>query len=110
MPYTREENIFRHFLFGDKTIQNCPKIDANHWYDNDLLLGKETKKKRLHVLEADIITIIKALICCLWVQRFYFLQEVFQMIDIGLVSVINNYKLHPFWHTLYKVKFDSGIS
>ena len=29
MPWTREEkNILRHYLFGDKIIQNCLKIDA----------------------------------------------------------------------------------
>ena len=34
------------------------KIDATPLYDNDLLLRQETQK-RLHVLEADIITIKK---------------------------------------------------
>ena len=30
MPWTKEENILRHPLFGDKIIQNCLKIDATH--------------------------------------------------------------------------------
>ena len=30
MPWTGEENILRHDLFGDKIIQNCLKIDAAH--------------------------------------------------------------------------------
>ena len=46
-----------HYIFGDKIIQNCFKIDETHYYDKDLLLRRETKKKRLHVLEADMITI-----------------------------------------------------
>ena len=28
MPWTREDNIFCHYLFGDKIIQNWLKIDA----------------------------------------------------------------------------------
>ena len=48
----------RHYLFGDKTIQNCLKIDATDKYDNDLLLRQETQK-RLHVLEADILRLKK---------------------------------------------------
>ena len=27
MPRTREENILHHYLFGDKIIQNCLKIN-----------------------------------------------------------------------------------
>ena len=37
-------------------------------------------------------------------QRKHFLQDVFQMIAIALVSVIDNYHtngLHLFWDTLY---------
>ena len=31
MPWTREENtILRHNLFGEKIIENCLKIGANH--------------------------------------------------------------------------------
>ena len=44
-------------LFEDKIIPNCLKIDATYLYDSNLLLRQETQKKRLHVLEADIITI-----------------------------------------------------
>ena len=54
----REKNILRHYLFGNKTIQNCLKIDETHWYDNNSLQRQKTKKKkRVHILEADIITI-----------------------------------------------------
>ena len=46
MPWIREgENILHHHLFGDKIIQNCLKLDATHYYDNDLLLRQETPKK-----------------------------------------------------------------
>ena len=38
----------------------CLRIDSSHQYDNDLLVREETKN-RLHVLEADIITIKKNL-------------------------------------------------
>ena len=45
MPWTRDEkNILRHYLFGEKSIQYCLKIDATHLYDNDLLLRQETQK------------------------------------------------------------------
>ena len=36
MAWTREENILRQYLFGDKIIENCLKINAIHKYDNDL--------------------------------------------------------------------------
>ena len=49
------KNILPHYLFGDKTIQNCLKLYATHQYDNDLLLRQETQK-RLHVLKADTTT------------------------------------------------------
>ena len=58
MPGTREEKYLCHNLFGDEIIQNCPKIDATH-FDNDLLLLLLKLKKRLHVLEGDIIIIKK---------------------------------------------------
>ena len=32
-------------LFGDKVIQICLKIDATHYYRNDLLLRQKTQKK-----------------------------------------------------------------
>ena len=44
MFWTREENILPHYLFGDKIIENCLKIDATYLYDNNLLL-RQTKKK-----------------------------------------------------------------
>ena len=52
-----KKNILRHDLFGDKIIQNCLKIDATYYYDNDLLLRQERKKKRLHDRETNIIRI-----------------------------------------------------
>ena len=39
------KNICRHYLFGDKIIQNSLKTDATHYYDNNLLLWQETHKK-----------------------------------------------------------------
>ena len=45
MPWTREEKFLSHNLFGDKIIQNCLKIDASYYYDNDLLLRQDTQKK-----------------------------------------------------------------
>ena len=60
MPWTREiKSISCHYLFREKIIQNCLKIDSAHLYDNDLLLKLEIKKKSLHFLEANIITITK---------------------------------------------------
>ena len=38
------KNILYDYLFGDKTIQNCLKIYATDYYDNDLLLRQETQK------------------------------------------------------------------
>ena len=62
-------------------------------------------KKRLHVLEADIIKIKKH---CFDVSILTetFLLDVFQMIAIALVSVINYNHidgLHLFRDTLYKI-------
>ena len=45
MPWTREKNILCPYLFGDKIIRNCLKIDAIHYYDDDLLLRQETQEK-----------------------------------------------------------------
>ena len=50
-------------------------------------------KKRLHVLEADIIT-IKNIDLMSLAQRMYFLQNVFPMIAIALVSVIDHYHIN----------------
>ena len=44
MPWTREENFFPHYLFGDKIIPNFLKIDTLHEHDNDLLLRQENQK------------------------------------------------------------------
>ena len=44
MPWIRGGNSLRHYLFGDKIIQNCLKIDTTHSYDYDLLLRQETQK------------------------------------------------------------------
>ena len=66
--------------------------------------NRKLKKKRLHVLEADIITIKDDIVLMCLVQRMYFSQDVFQMTAIVLVSVINHYHtkgLHLFWNTLY---------
>ena len=40
-----KKKYLRHYLFEDQIIQNCPEIDATHYYDNDLLLRKETQEK-----------------------------------------------------------------
>ena len=47
-------------------------------------------KKRFHVLEADMITIKKNIDLMSIDQRMHFLQVVFQMTAIALVSVINH--------------------
>ena len=73
------KNNLHHYLFGDKIIQNCLK------YDNDLFLRQETPK-RLCVLETDIINFDLMSLA----QRIHFLQGVFRMTAIALVSVINH--------------------
>ncbi len=45
MPWTKEEKIICLYLFEDKIIQNCLKINATYLYDNDLLLKQESQKK-----------------------------------------------------------------
>ena len=45
MLWTREDNTLRHYLFGDKILQNCLKIDATNYYEDNLLLRQETQKK-----------------------------------------------------------------
>ena len=61
MPWAKK-NILRHYLYGDKVIQNCfnlwmgcipINIIMIYYWDNEL------KKKRLYILEADIISIKK---------------------------------------------------
>ena len=52
-------------------------------------------KKRLHILEVDIIIIKKNNIDLMSLaQRMHFLQDVFQMTAIALVSVINHYYIN----------------
>ena len=68
---------------------------------------KKLKKKRFHVLEADIITIKKTtknIDLMSPAQRMHFLQDVFQMTTIAPISVINHYYinvLYLFWDTLF---------
>ena len=66
----RGKTILSHYLFGDKIIQNCLKIDATHYYNNDLVLKQETQK-RLHILEVDMITIKKTLMSLAQGVLFY---------------------------------------
>ena len=58
-------------------------------YDNDILLRQETQK-RLHVLDADIITIKKYIHFMSLAQWMHFLEDVFQKTAIALVLVINH--------------------
>ena len=53
-------------------------------------------KKRFHVLEAEIITIQKSNNIDLMSldERMHFLQDVFLMATIALVSVINHYHIN----------------
>ena len=47
MPWTREEKIFCITIYLEvKIIQNCLKINATHWYDNDYWEMKLKKKKK----------------------------------------------------------------
>ena len=89
-------------IFGAKIIQNCLKINATHSYTTIYYWDKKLKK-RLNVLEADKI-IQKAIDLMCLAQRMHFLQDMFQMTAIALLSVINHYHingLHLFWDTLY---------
>ena len=92
--------IILHNLFGDKYIQNCPKIDSTIYMIMIYYWDKKIKR-RLHMLEAYIIKIKRTLIwCLLWKGCIFFLQ----MTAIALVSIINHYhidRLHLFWDTLY---------
>ena len=63
----------------------------------------DKKLKRLHVLEADIITIINIDLMSP-AQRKYLLEDMFQMTFIEFVSEINPYhfdRLYPFLESLY---------
>ena len=55
-------------------------------------------KKGLHVLEADIITIEpppkKNIDLISLAQSMHFLQDVFEMTAIALVSIINHYQIN----------------
>ena len=44
---TKPNQTKPNYLFGDKIIQDCLKIDSACKYDDDLLLRQEIKKKRL---------------------------------------------------------------
>ena len=99
MPWTREENILRHNLFGDKIIENCLKIDVIIWYENDLLERQETQKRiacpgswyNNNKTNIDLMSL-------------HFWQDVFQMTAIVHFSLTNHYQineLHLFSDTLY---------
>ena len=55
-------------------------------------LDKKLFKKRLHVLEADIITIFKKFDISSAKEEF--LKDAFQMTAISLVSLINHYYIN----------------
>ena len=65
--------------------------------------NKKLKKKRLHVLKAYIIAILKEYWFDVSNSKNAFVQDVFQMTVIALVSVNNPYGLHLFWDTLYMI-------
>ena len=56
-------------------------------------MRQKTQKKRLHLLEVDI-TIFKKIDLMSLAQRKHFLQDMFQMTTIVLVSVINHYHIN----------------
>ena len=95
MPWKKEENILRHYLFGDK---NHSKLSQNRCKPINMIMiyyWDKKLKKILHVLEADIMTILKkTLIRMSLAQRMYFLQDVFILSTIALVSVIDNYHIN----------------
>ena len=45
MPFYKGEKYFMLLPFLRKIIQICLKIDATHYYDDDLLLRQEIQKK-----------------------------------------------------------------
>ena len=62
------------------------------------------RKKKLHILEVNIITIKTNIDLMSLAQRMHmmhFLQDVIQMTTIAFVSVINYYGLYLFWDILY---------
>ena len=59
-------------------------------------------QKRLHILEADVITIFKKYLFDVSSSEDAFLLDVFQLTAIALFSVRNHYhinRLHLFWDT-----------
>ena len=75
---------------------------------------KKLKKKKIHVLEADIMIIEKKknIDHLSFAQRIHFLQDLFQMTAIALFSVINHYDiygLHLFCDTLYYIRIPETI-
>ena len=97
MPWTREEKIFCVTTYLEtKIIQNCLKIMQPI---NMIMIYYRDKKlkKRLHVLEADIIIIKENFDLMCLAQRMHFLLAVFQMTTILLVSVVNYYQNNG-WH------------
>ena len=46
MPWTREENILRYYLFGDEIIQKCLKIDATN-INMIMIYSKDKKLKKI---------------------------------------------------------------
>ena len=93
-------NILRHYLFRDKIIQNCLKIDATQLYDNDLLLRQETQKKKK--IAYNISFKKHWFDVSSWKNTF--LQDVFQVSAIVLISEINCYHIDGYDETICKFK------
>ena len=71
---------------------------------NMIMIYHWDKKLKKNVLEADTITILKNIDFMSLAERMYFLQDMFQMTAIALVSVVNHNhinRLHLFWNNLY---------
>ena len=67
-------------------------------------------KKRLHVLEVDIISIKKNIDLMSLAQRRYFLQEVFQMTTIVLVSIQKTKNRQAFFGALAQSEMQTASS
>ena len=104
MTWTREENYFASQLLwrqnhSELSQNRCSPIFMIMIYNWDKKL-----KKWLPILKADIITIKKNIDLMSLAQRMHFLQEVFQMTAIALISMINHYHtdgFYLFWDTIY---------
>ena len=108
------EYILRHYLFGDKIIQNCLKTDATISMIIIYFWDKKLKKKIsfpgiwYNSNEKDTNLTFLA-------QKMHFSLNVFRMTVIALVSVMNHYHtngLHLFWDTLYilwEIRYLMGI-